>query len=293
MSGETTPGRNRWVEDATLGVGTLLVLALFALVNYLALRHYQRFDWTESKIYSLSEKSLGVARGIEEDVDLVIFLSPDSPVYGPIGELLSSYAAANPTRISKREVDPAKNLLEAQRLVQQHSIERDNVVIVATAADRRVIDEFDLAEYDYSGAQFGQPPKMTDFKGEQLITSALLALIQAEKPRVLFTTGHGEASLDGGGPRSFSRARDLLGSDNFEMEEWSSLGPPAPTCWSSPGRPPTSCRPSSRSSAATSTGADACCCSSTRSSPRARARWWTWASRSGSPATGSRSATTW
>ena len=228
MSSEPTSPENRlsesrWVRDSTLGLGALLIVALFVMVNYLAIRHYKRFDWTSNKIYSLSQKSRAVVEGIDEEIDLVIFISPESPIFAPVDELLSSYTAAN-SKLRKREVDPAKNLIEAQRLVQRYNIERDNVVIVAKGDDRRVIDEFDLAEYDYSGAQMGQPPTLSEFKGEQLITSALLALIEAKKPKLLFTTGHGEASLEAGDARSLSQAKTLLGGDNFEIEEWSSLG---------------------------------------------------------------------
>ncbi len=221
---ETNETRRQLIQGSTLGAGIGLVLALFVMVNYLALRHYQRFDWTSSKLYSLSEKSLSVARGIDQDIDIVTVLNPASELYPAVNELLSGYVAANPERISKREVDTAKNLLEAQRLVEKYGIERENVVVVASADDKRVIDEFDLAEYDYSGAQMGQQPKLAEFKGEQLITSALLALVEARKPKVLFTTGHGEAQLEPADARSLSKARDLLGKDNFEIDEWSSLG---------------------------------------------------------------------
>ncbi len=224
MAETSAATRRQVIQGSTVSAGVVLVLALFALVNYLALRHYQRFDWTSSQLYSLSEKSLSVVRGIDQEIDMVIFLSPASELYGPVDELLSRYAAANPERIRKREVDPAKNLLQAQRLVEQYGIERENVVVIATGDDRRVIDEYDLAEYDYSGAQMGQPPTINEFKGEQLITSALLALVEASKPKLLFTTGHGEANLERGDGRSLSQARDLLGKDNFEIEEWSSLG---------------------------------------------------------------------
>ncbi len=212
------------IQGSTLSAGVMLALALFGMVNYLALRHYQRFDWTRSKLYTLSEKSLSVARGIDRDLELVIFLNPASELYGAVDELLSRYAAANPQHIKKRQIDPAKNLLEARQLVEQHNIERDNVIVVATANDRRVLDEFELAEYDYSAAQYGQPPTLKQFKGEQLITSAILELVEARKPKILFTTGHGEAAIEAGNARSLSRARDLLGKDNFTLETWGSLG---------------------------------------------------------------------
>ena len=161
MASEPSPSQSRWVRDSILGAGAVMVLALFVMVNYLAIRHYQRFDWTSNKLYSLSQKSLAVVEGIDQEIDLVVFISPESPIYGPVNELLSSYAAANP-KLDKREVDPAKNLIEAQRLVQQYSIERDNVVIIASGDDRRVIGEFELAEYDYSGAQMGQPATISE-----------------------------------------------------------------------------------------------------------------------------------
>jgi hypothetical protein len=216
--------RKRLTEGATLGVGVILALALYLMVNYLGERHYLRFDWTSSQLYSLSEKSLSVVRGLDRDVDVVLFLSPASELYPAVDELASRYAAANPARIEKRVVDPARNMLEAQRLVEQYGIERQNVVVVATDDDRRVIGESELAEYDFSGAQFGQGPTLESFRGEQQITSAILALVEAEKPKILLTTGHGEGQLAPGTPRSLSRMRDLLGKDNFEIEEWGSLG---------------------------------------------------------------------
>ncbi|MEM9593538.1 MAG: GldG family protein [Acidobacteriota bacterium] len=213
-----------WVEGSTLGAGVLVVLVLYGMVNYLSTRHYERFDWTGSKLYTLSQKSKNVLAELDRDIDLVVLMNPGSEVYTATDELLDRYVAANPQRIRRRDLDAAKDLLELQRLAEQYGIERDNVIVVASGGDRRVIDELELADYDYSGAQYGQPPALEAFKGEPLITGAILALAEADKPRILFTTGHGEAPLDPGDPRSLSQARDLLGRDNFEIDTWSSLG---------------------------------------------------------------------
>jgi len=225
MDGKHSETRRKVIEGSTLGVGVIMALVLFGMLNYLAHRHYQRFDWTSSQLYSLSEKSRAIVADLDQEIEAVIFLSPASEVYAAVDELLTRYEAANPRFFKKRVIDPAKNLLAARRLVEQYQIERSNVIVIATEDDRRVIDEYDLAEYDYSGAQYGQPPTLKEFKGEQQITSAILALVEARKPRILFTTGHGEAPLeDPGTPRSLSQAQALLGRDNFEIEEWSSLG---------------------------------------------------------------------
>ena len=213
-----------WVETTTLSAGVLIVLLIFVMANYLSMRHYQRFDATGSKLYTLSEKTENVLRDLDRDIDLVVLLNPASEVYTAVDELLDRYVAVNPSRLERRDLDAARDLLELQQLVDQYGIERDNVIIVASQDDRRVIGEFELATYDYSGAQMGQPPAIDEFKGEQQITSAILSLVEAQKPKLVFTTGHGEAQLEPGDARSLSQARDLLGKDNFEIEEWSSLG---------------------------------------------------------------------
>ncbi|RMH21021.1 MAG: hypothetical protein D6696_06720 [Acidobacteria bacterium] len=224
MSDPRSPSRQRLVEGSMLTAGVIVVLALYAMVNYLALRHYERFDWTASELYSLSEKTKNVIAGVDRDVETIIFLSPGSEVYDQVDELLSRYQAANP-RITKRVVDPVRNPLEARQLSEQHGVERMNVVVVASGDDRRVIEESDLVEYDFSGAQFGQAPSIKAFKGEQLITSAILELIEDKKPKVLLLAGHGEASLDGGAQgRGLRAAEELLGKDNVALETWSSLG---------------------------------------------------------------------
>jgi len=219
MSEASSKTRQKWVEGSTLGVGVVMVLALLGMVNYLAARHYERFDWTTHRIYSLSEKTRDVLAGLDQNVEAVVVMNPSSEIYEQVDELLSRYAAANSEHFSKKTLDPVRDPLEAQRLVEQHSIQKDNVVVVATATDRRVIDAGDLAEYDYSGAQMGEAPKLVEFKGEQQITSAILALTEAEKPRILFVTGHGEA-----GTSELDVARTYLGQDNFTMDDWTPFG---------------------------------------------------------------------
>lgn len=225
MSAERSESQRSLIEGSTLSGIAVMAIVLFGMVNYLSFRHYARWDWTSSKLYTLSEKSQAVLAGLDRDIEGIIFLSPASELYAPADELLSRYEAASPKYFKKRVIDPAKNLLEARRLVEQHDVQRSNVIVIAAGDERRVIDEFDLAEYDYSGAQFGQGPSLKEFKGEQMITSAILELVEAKKPKILFTTGHGEGSIDSpGDPRSLSQAKDLLGRDNFELEEWDSAG---------------------------------------------------------------------
>jgi ABC-type uncharacterized transport system involved in gliding motility auxiliary subunit len=188
------------------------------------LKYYKRFDWTSSQIYSLSEKSVNVLKGLKRDVDFYVFLSPDQQreLYQPTTEVLARYGSAS-RRVHVRIVDAAKNPIEAQQLSQKYGVTTTGVV-VASGNDRRVIDSNDLAELDFRTMQSTGQPQMTGYKGEQLFTSAILQLSEGRKPKILFTTGHGEHSLDDQGGHGLSGAQQILGRDNFDLSEWSSLG---------------------------------------------------------------------
>jgi hypothetical protein len=88
-----------------------------------------------------------------------------------------------------------------------------------------VVPSTDLAEYDWSAAQLGGgQPEMQAFRGEQQFTRALVELTEREQPKVVFTVGHGELSLDDRGGTGLQELQRLLGADSFEFEEWASLG---------------------------------------------------------------------
>jgi ABC-type uncharacterized transport system involved in gliding motility auxiliary subunit len=214
------------VAGSIWGAGALLVVGLVGILNYFGMKYYQRWDWTGSKLYSLSEKTESILAGLDRDIEVTMFLQPGSNLYDPAKELLERYAARSP-RVTLRTVDPQRNLIEAQRLVDEYGLSSLNVVVFEAGGDRRVVEESTLADFDYSGLQYGAAPTMTGFKGEEAFTSAILALVEKTKPKVLFTTGHGERSIDDFDESGLSRIRDLLGKENLELESWASLGQPA------------------------------------------------------------------
>jgi ABC-type uncharacterized transport system involved in gliding motility auxiliary subunit len=222
MASVSSPGRRQLVRTGTLSAGVLLVAALFLILNYLGWKYHHRFDWTAGGVYTLSEKSRNVLEELEKDVEFVVFLTPGDELYQPVREILSQYDAES-QRVSVRYFDPERNPVEAQQLIQRYGVSNTGLVVAVSGDDRRAIDSSELAEMDYSAMQMGQAPKMTGFKGEQRFTGAILQLAEGRKPRVLFTTGHGERSLDDQDVHGLNSVQQILGPDNFELEEWSSL----------------------------------------------------------------------
>jgi len=221
----THPTRKTLVRGSTLGAGVLLALALLVIVNYFGWKYHERFDWTASEIHTLSDKTHNVLATLDQPVEIVVFLTPNQgnlEIYEQVRNLVQLYEAAS-SRISVRFLDPVRKLAEAQQLAERFELANPNVVVVASGDQKRILLESELAEMDFGGG-FGAAPSMSSFRGEQLITSAILELAEDRTPKVLFTTGHGERSLDDFGPDGLSTLGELMNLENLEAEEWQSVG---------------------------------------------------------------------
>ncbi|HEX4956103.1 MAG TPA: GldG family protein [Thermoanaerobaculia bacterium] len=221
--------KKKLVEGGLLSAGVLLALALLVIVNYFGYKYHQRFDWTKTRLYSLSDQTKNILKGLDRDIEIVVFESPQSQLAEPVAEITARYAAASP-RISVRKLDPAKNLIEAERLLERYDTryqEGSLKLVIGAGEDRRIFEEYDLADLDFSAMQMGGAARIASFKGEQVITGAIADLASGEKLEVRFTTGHGEASPDAGSGRGLSVLKQVIGGENLVLEGWSSLGQPA------------------------------------------------------------------
>lgn len=203
-------------------IGLILVVGLVFMANWLGGRHYQRWDWTSTKLYSLSEKSLNLVGSLEEDIEVVVFMVPGGPLYDQVHELLSRYEAAS-SRIRVEYIDPEKEPLRTTQLTQEYGVMvADTVVFIAGDRTKYVTSE-QMVDYDYAGMQYGQQPTIRAFTGEEQFTSAILSLVATDVPKVYFVTGHGEATLTpvGSGAlaeRSLGVLADALLRENMEID---------------------------------------------------------------------------
>jgi gliding motility-associatede transport system auxiliary component len=201
-----------------------LAAAILVGVNWLGSRHWVRGDWTKTHLYSLSETTRKLVGGLTKPVRVTVFMDRDSRLYVPVSELLSRYRALSP-KIEVEELDPKRNPARAEALVREFGI-RQSTVVFRSGDRKKYVEEDKLADYDYSGMQMGRgAPELKAFKGEEAFTSAILAVTEDKTPRLYFSSGHGEASLDSGERgRGLADAKQLLERDNLSAAKWESLG---------------------------------------------------------------------
>ncbi len=187
-------------------VQLVLLGALLAMVNYLAFKHYKRWDFSREGKYALSEQTRKILGALEKPLRAIVLFSPGAPggeVYRDVDSLLKEYQYAGRGKVTVEFIDQYKNFTRARDLQAKYKFgTQENLVILDYADRSKFVTGMDMAEYDNSGAMFGQPPRVKAFKGEQAITAALLELVEEKTHRIAFTTGHGEVSIEGEGDLS-------------------------------------------------------------------------------------------
>ncbi|MEP0775485.1 MAG: GldG family protein [Acidobacteriota bacterium] len=215
--------RARILTTSTTAIAIVLAVALTLMVNWLGYRHYYRADWTAAKMYTLSDKTLSTLKGLQNEVRVIVFMTPQTPLFEDTKELLQRYAAASP-KIKVEFIDPDREPLRTQQLAQEFGVSAANTVVFAAADRKKYVTSDQLAEYDYSGFQMGQQPRMKGFKGEEQFTSAILGVDNPRQPKVCFVSGHGERPLDDFSRDGLSQFKEALLRDNIQAESVTLFG---------------------------------------------------------------------
>lgn len=215
-------------------ISLIAAAAILIMVNYLAMRHYTRADWTGSGIYTLSDKTAKVVRGLRKEVSLHVLWSQTDQRFPDVKEILDSYQALSP-RLKVEVIDPDLSPDRTQLLIDRHgaSIRADEQGLMAIEAGVFVVsgdnvkfvsgNEFEDHGGDMMGAT-NPEERVPSFKAEQEITAAIMRVTADEQSLVCFTQGHGEWQFDGYGGRSLGHIKEMLKQDSYKVEAISSAG---------------------------------------------------------------------
>lgn len=209
-------------ETTNLTIYIISALAIFFMLNWLSFRHWKRFDLTKNKIYSLSDESKNVLKKLNKELQIYVLFDETDAIYDELNELLKRYENLS-KNIKVKHIEPGKNKLEAQRLIEELGITEINSIVVKSEDRKKFIYGTELAEYDYTGMQWGQPPQLKSFKGEEVITSAILNVSEPKQVKIGFIKGHNEYSTEEYDENGLSEAKENLIKRNYNVEEISLL----------------------------------------------------------------------
>ena len=199
-------------------VQVVLVLFLAAMVNSIAFKHYRRWDFSRDKKYALSDKTKRFLNTIKGKVRITVFFSPNTPITVDVQNLLTEFQYAAKGKIDIENIDPERNLSRAKEVVDKYKVVSDESLLVIDYAGRnKTVKASEMADVDQSGMAFGEGPRVTAFKGEQAITSAMMDLVEGKKNTLGYVLGHKEPPLAGNTP--ISVLKTFIENENIKFQE--------------------------------------------------------------------------
>ena len=201
----------RWLRTINLVLQAVLFLTFFGGLNYVARNHAWRFDLTKQRKFSLSPETLSYLRNLERPVHVVVARSEDDvgpEVKGILQEFVYATEARETGRITVETIDIYQNRRRSEEL----GIDTAGRVVLLAGDKRRVVNLSEL--YGVKGSQ------RETFRGEQVLTAAILDVASLGRKKIYFLVGHGELRLsDTEARRGLSAVKDELVLRNFDVDE--------------------------------------------------------------------------
>jgi len=196
----------------------VLILFLTVAINSIAFKHYQRWDFSRDQKYALSDKTKRFLKGIKGKMRITFFFSPNTPITADVQNLLTEYQYTGKAKIDIEHVDPERNFSRAKELFDKYKVVTDESLLVLDYEGRnKTVKASEMADIDQSEMAFGEGPRVTAFKGEQAITSAMMDLVEGKKNTLGYVVGHKEPPLSENS--AISILKTFIENENIRFQE--------------------------------------------------------------------------
>lgn len=224
-----------------VAVMVIVAVAITIVMNYLAAQsRFQIYsDWSSAGDNTLSTKSTGLLDGLpaklgkddsgrERAIEMISFLRPnpyseaDAKAVQMIHQLVDVYKSKSRGRIVFTKFDVNTELAQVASKLQELKIKEPAEALLIAYGDRvRTIYLEDMVRIERPrGGMMGmreEGERIAENKIEETITSNLLAVLEASKPKAYFLTGHGESDIDSSERDGLSRFADNLRQVGYDV----------------------------------------------------------------------------
>jgi ABC-type uncharacterized transport system involved in gliding motility auxiliary subunit len=190
------------LSDQVLGRGTfygtvsafsgLVLVAALAGVNYIVVKKPKSWDLTKDQLFTLSDQTTGLLKGLKEEVKVQAFFAPSDPEYTELETRLRQYRAVN-DKLVFQMLDPARHLAE----VKQLNISQSGPRIVVKS---------------------GPKEARSKEASEEALTNAIAEVTRGSSKKIYFSKGHGEHSISDVTERGLKLFVDNLKSEGFQTD---------------------------------------------------------------------------
>jgi hypothetical protein len=199
-SGAAAPVKPRKIHRIRIGLNVVvqiaILMAIAIMVNYLGFEHYRRWDLSRDQKYALSDKTKRFLQSIPGKARITVFFGPTNPMAADVQGLLTEYQYAGKGKLDVENIDPERNFSRAKALFDKYKVVTgEDLLILDYDGRNKTVKASEMAEIDPGNPTFGDPPKVTAFKGEQALTGALMELVEGKKNAIGYVLGHKEPPI--------------------------------------------------------------------------------------------------
>jgi hypothetical protein len=214
--------RRRIVTGLNVIVAVVLMSATVLLLNVLVSRFPYRFQLRARSHVALSERTLGLLKGLQSEIEVTAFIASESALYDQVRVLLREYAYVasrlEGVSLTLESLDPRRDIARTRELARKYDVSAENVVVFSCGGRIKYVKIEDLARYEVSLTDAGVARKLIGFYGEQAFSSAILNVTQETTPVIYFVLGHGERDVENfGNQGGFSSIARSIRHDNMTV----------------------------------------------------------------------------
>jgi ABC-type uncharacterized transport system involved in gliding motility auxiliary subunit len=177
-------------RSAQYGTNTILMLVavvgILGFLNYLGKKHHYRTDLSSGQLYSLSDQSVKIVKGLKNEVNIYHFAKEPDP---RMNDLLTEYKDLNTSKIVYRIVDPQKNPSQAKK--------------------------YGIRAFGETVVVAGEKSEKVESAQEEAVTNAIVKVTREKNKVVYFTTGHNEADTNSEDGRGYGQTRKAIEGQNY------------------------------------------------------------------------------
>ena len=187
-------------KGMSMGLMILLSIILLVSVNFLAVRHNKTGDFTEEKLNSLSDQSVQLLKGLDQDVVVKVFYrGQEAAEEKQKAKSSLDVFLENSSKLKVQYYDSYIDVMDAQKYLND-----------LPDKDRALV--FVFAEYGAKKVKIDPP------YGEEQITAALIKVTRKGEKKVYFTLGHGEKDLESSSADGLKLFKTALEEASFIVE---------------------------------------------------------------------------
>ena len=183
---------------ANVAISLIGFIGIAVIVNIIVSQKFDRSaDWTSDKLYTLSDQTKNILRGLDREVKALAFFSDnpdDTRLQNRLAvgrDMLGRYARET-DKLEVEFIDPVTD----PQTRHAYGIEFDGTVVFESGQKRERVTAVD----------------------EQKFTSAIMKVVRDEIKRVYFLVGHEERGIDVFDAHGYQQAKEGLERQNYAVE---------------------------------------------------------------------------